>query len=312
MVYPFIGSEALQAGRLTRHSLRTRFIAIYPDVYIPIGAELTAATRARAAWLWTGRAGIVAGRSAAALHGAKWIDASLPAEVLWHNRRPPRGISVWSGQIAEDEIEVIRGMRVTTPARTALDIACRYLRGIPTNPIEPLDTLAATAPIDSLARATRLKMADVDVLASRYRGHRGLRLARETLALVDSGAESPQETRVRLLLISRGFPAPQTQIPVYDDHGGLVAELDMGWEEPKIAVEYEGDHHRRTRREFNKGIRRHEAVTELGWMDIRVTAADGDGGVIARVQQAWSRRACVQGGNLARNPPWMHARRQEG
>lgn len=38
---PFIGSEALSAGRLTRHDLRTKFRAVHRDVYIPAGAELS-------------------------------------------------------------------------------------------------------------------------------------------------------------------------------------------------------------------------------------------------------------------------------
>ena len=275
---PFIGSEAVRAGRLTPYALRSRYRAVLPGIYLPPGAEITAITRAKAVWLWTGRAGVVAGQSAAALHGAKWVDARRPAEILWSNRHAPRGIVVWSDSVADDELDVVRGVRVTTPERTALDIACRY----------PLDR--AVAALDALARATKLKIADVELLAERHKGRRGIRRARESLELVDPGAESPQETRVRLLLIRAGFPRPETQIPVYDDYGGLLAELDMGWRDKMIAIDYEGDHHRRTPWEFNKGIRRHDAVTDRGWDDIRVTSADTDGGIVARVWTAWHRR----------------------
>jgi hypothetical protein len=133
-------------------------------------------------------------------------------------------------------------------------------------------------------------MADVELLAERYKGRRGIRRARAALSLVNGGAESPRETWLRLLLIRAGFPAPQTQIPVYDDYGQLVAVLDMGWENIKLAVEYEGDHHRTDRRQFNKDIGRLEALTDLGWIDVRVTAEDTEGGVIARVSAAWDRR----------------------
>jgi very-short-patch-repair endonuclease len=64
----------------------------------------------------------------------------------------------------------------------------------------------------------------------------------------------------------------------------------MGWEEIKLAVEYDGDHHRTDRRQFNNDIRRAEAIAESGWIDIRVTAEDPPGGVIARVSAAWDRR----------------------
>jgi hypothetical protein len=63
----------------------------------------------------------------------------------------------------------------------------------------------------------------------------------------------------------------------------------MGWEDIKIAADYEGDHHRTDRRRFNHDIRRAEAVAELGWIDVRVTAEDTAGGVIARVSAAWAR-----------------------
>ena len=99
---------------------------LYPNVYVPKGAEVTAGDRARAAWLWCGRRGIVAGQSAAAVHGAKWVEARTPAELLWPNRRPPRGVHAWSDGLADDEVELFDGIRVTTPARTALDLACRY------------------------------------------------------------------------------------------------------------------------------------------------------------------------------------------
>jgi hypothetical protein len=211
------------------------------------------------------------------MHGAKWVDGHRPAEVLWSNRRPPAGIHAWSDRLADDEVEVIGGVLVTTPVRTALDIACRYPVG------------EAVAAIDALARATHLKMADVALLADRYRGRRGIRKVRSVLDLVDPGAESPKETWLRLMVVRNGFPQPRTQIPVHDGNGLLVAVLDMGWEHIKLALDYEGDHHRNPVR-FTKDIRRHDDVTELGCMDIRVTSRDTEGGIIARLTTEWNRR----------------------
>jgi len=141
---------------------------------------------------------------------------------------------------------------VTTPARTAFDIACRY----------PLDPVVAA--IDALARATRLKIADVELIAQRYQGRRDIRGATVALDLVDAGAESPQETRVRLLLIRAGFPRPETQVLVYDEHGQLVAGLDLGWRDVMVGVDYEGEHHRKTRRQLDRDIRRHGARNWAG------------------------------------------------
>jgi hypothetical protein len=167
---PIIGSEAVASGLVTPYALRSRFSAIHPDVYLPAGTDLTATTRARAAWLWSRRRGVVAGRSASALYGANWLDHHGPAELLFAYRRPPGGIRTWSDRFGEDEIQTIAGIPTTTPARTAPDLACR-------NPVGE-----AVAAIDALTRATDLKMIDVTyslsviaddaasgVLASRFR-----------------------------------------------------------------------------------------------------------------------------------------------
>jgi hypothetical protein len=276
---PFIGSEAVRSGALTAYRLRSRCTAIHPDVYVPAGTDLTATARARAAWLWSRRRGIIAGQSASALHGAKWVDHRAPAELLYQHRRPPPDIRTWSDHVAADEIELIGGLPATTPARTAFDLACR-------NPVGK-----AVAAVDALARATKLKVAEANAIADRYKGHRNIRRARIALNLVDAGSESPRETWLRLLLVEAGYPQPHTQIPVHDEYGALVAVLDMGWEDIKVAVEYEGDHHRTDRRQFNRDITRFEALTELGWIIVRVTIEDAPGGILRRVAVAWARRA---------------------
>ena len=278
---PFIGSEALASGTVTRHQLRSKYVAIHPGVYAPADTRLTALSRATAGWLWTGRSGVLAGRSAAAWHGAKWVDDDAPAQLLHRNRRPPSGIDTWSDRFEDDELQTVRGIRVTTPARTALDLACRL----------PVDE--AVAAIDALARATKLKMADVDLLAQRYRGRRVIRRARVALDLVDPGAESPQESRLRLLYIRAGFPRPETQIPVYDQYGQLVAVLDMGWPDIMVGADYEGEHHRLSRQRFNSDIRRFDMVTELGWKDVRVTVEDTDAVAIERTRLAFERRGAL-------------------
>jgi len=213
------------------------------------------------------------------MYGAKWVDHRAPAQLHYDHRRPPQGIRTWSDRIAHDETQLIGGIPVTTPARTAFDLASRY------------PVVKAVAGIDALARASKLNVADAELLAQRYKGHRNVRRARSALKLVDAGAESPRETWLRLLLIEAGYPRPQTQIPVHDEYGQLAAVLDMGWDDIKIAVEYEGDHHRTDRRQFNKDIARFEALPELGWIVLRVTVEDVPGGILRRVAVAWARRA---------------------
>src|SRR5271163_151176 len=126
MTDPFLGSEALAERTLSRYELRSRYVALYQDVYVPMDAELTPVLRAKASWLRSQRRGVLAGFSASALHGARWIDPARPAAIIDTNRRPVPGVQVWEERIEPDEIVVVGEMRVTTPARTALDLARRY------------------------------------------------------------------------------------------------------------------------------------------------------------------------------------------
>lgn len=52
-----VGTEALAAGFVTRQMLRTKYVKLHYNVYAPVGMQLDAADRARAAWLWSRRQG---------------------------------------------------------------------------------------------------------------------------------------------------------------------------------------------------------------------------------------------------------------
>lgn len=151
-----VGSEAVAAGLVTRHELRTRFVPVYRNVYVAKGRTLTAADRARAAWLWSRRQAIVAGTSAAAWHGSLWIDDRLPAELIQPSQHKTKGIVLHSEQLDDDEVVCLRGLRVTSPARTAYDLGRRA--GL---------TLAVVR-LDALMRATSVTADDVRVLAERH------------------------------------------------------------------------------------------------------------------------------------------------
>lgn len=236
MAEPFIGSEAVAHGNVAKSALRTRYTKLFRDVYVTPGTELTPLVRARAGWLWSRRRGIVAGLSASALHGAEWVDVNAPLEILHGNRSPMPNLIVRGDRIDDDEVALIDGIPVTTPARTALDLGCWY------------SVTESVAAIDDLLRATDLKTAEVEMLMDRYHGRRGVHMARTAIGLADPGAQSPKETWLRLVLIRAGLPRPRTQIAVRDDFGNVLAYLDMGWEDIKVAVEYDGEQHRNDRR----------------------------------------------------------------
>ncbi|OBK70831.1 hypothetical protein [Mycobacterium sp. 1274761.0] len=271
---PFIGSEALASGSLNRHQLRTRFTALCPDVYFSSQASPVLRDRITAAWLWSRRTGVVAGLSAAALHGAKWIADDAPVELVCSNPRPPHGVITRRCRLLTGESQLVSGLPVTTAARTAFDVG-RQGR---------VDKTVAR--IDALMQATNVTVAEITELAARHPGVRGFRQLEVVLELADSGSQSPRETSLRLLLMRNGFPRPQTQIPVLAQDGRPLAYLDMGWPELMVAVEYDGDHHRSDRRQYVSDIRRYELLEKMGWIVVRVVAEDHPADILRRVRDA--------------------------
>jgi len=272
---PFIGSTAVATGLLTRGQLRWNYTAIHPDVYIPKGSEPTLDVRTRAAALWVPGA-IIAGRAAAALHGASWVAATSPIELIGRARRRQAGVIVREERIHTDEFMPLGDLVVTTPERTALDVARHLPRG---EAVAHLDALAATTGIDPAA---------VLSLANRYPGARGIQRARIAVPLTDAGAQSPRESWLRLLLIDARYPRPATQIPVSD--GYSTAFVDLGWDEPKIGLEYEGAHHQLDRSQAVRDIGRYDMLDELGWLIIRVVKEHSRGYILRRVHDAFARR----------------------
>jgi hypothetical protein len=258
-VRPFVGSEALAAGVLTRHRLTSQYTAVFRDVYIPDGSPLSAVDKAAAAWLWSRRSATLAGLSAAALHGAKWIDGDEPAELVHTSRHQTRGIVLHSDVLCADEICRRAGMPVTTPPRTAFDLGRRG------------DRTQAVIRVDALMAATGVTAAQVQALADRHRGARGLVQLRRVLTLVDAGAESPQETRLRLVLVDAGLPRPVTQFEVWDGRY-FIARLDMAWPQWRIGVEYDGAQHWTDPRQRARDIDRIAELEALGWRIVRVSA----------------------------------------
>jgi len=277
-LHPFLGVEALNAGRIRKHQLRSHYRVLFPGVYFPRGDQPTFAHRAEAAWLWSHRRGIIAGFTAARLHGALWLDNTLPIELFWPNARTPPGISTSAVALADGETVTLGRLPVTSLVRTAFDLARRRPLG------------AAVAHLDALANAASFDRADVLGLVTRHRGVRGLRQVARVLDLHDPGAQSPKETWLRLVIVRAGFPAPQTQIPVVVD-GRIKYYLDMGWEDVKIAVEYDGDQHRTDRAQFAKDVVRLEELAGLGWIVLRVVAGTSPTEVVRRVQRAWAVRS---------------------
>jgi hypothetical protein len=259
---PFVGANAVRAGLLTRRQLAGRsWRRLFPDVYVHRDVPVTHALRAQAACVLLPDA-VVSGVSAAVLWGVPlagpWADVEVTLPPTAHPRRIP-GLRVRRAHL--DSHDVLR--RLDVPVTSAEATAVRLAATLP----RP----AAVVAVDQIIATGFVSLATVRRLAADGRGP-GTARARAVCALADGLAESPQETRLRLLLAGSGLPMPVAQFRVVDERG-FVARLDFAWPEHKVALEYDGLWHAEAG-QFAKDRRRLNRLTAAGWRVVFVTAAD--------------------------------------
>lgn len=272
MKIPFIGSDAIVAGHLTRAHLRSQYRPLYRGVYVPRRYNVSLRERIVGVTL-ASPAAVIAGVAASSIHGAKWIDDDVPIELVSKIRRQ-RGLLVRDETLDEDEVTTVAGIRVTTPARTAFDLA-RHL---------PRDE--AVERLDALMNARPFATEDVLLLVERHRGARGLRRLRVALPLIDGGAESLRETWLRLLFVDAGLPRPTTQFVVRDEFGRYVRRIDMCWEEFKVGAEYDGEQHLNSRRQYVLDVQVNRSLQRLGWHVIHVIKEDRGADIVEQARAA--------------------------
>ncbi|KUL27669.1 DUF559 domain-containing protein [Actinoplanes awajinensis] len=262
---PFRGSAAIRDGTLSRKMLRSRaWQRLLPDVYAHRDLPVDHRLRCTAVGLVMPAGTAIGGASAAHLWGAPLVHPDPPVSVVaprdrWMNRFPR--VAVHHTVLGLDDLTELDGTPVTTPERTAFDVGRRLPR------------VHAVVLFDALLQQGTLDAGAVMELA-RLRGRwPGIPLLKTVLSLADGRAESPMESRLRLLLHDGGLPAPQPQYEIRDSLGRLIARVDLGWPAARVAVEYEGDHHRE-REQFRRDISRAQAIQRQGWTILRFTAND--------------------------------------
>ncbi len=254
----------MAAGLVSKGQLRgSTFRRLFPDIYLPREVAPTLAVRSRGAQLLVAGYGALAGYSAAELLGARIAPRDADAEVVVPGGefRECRGLRVHREQLADDEVETIAGLVVTSAVRTAYDLArwSTQVEGI----------VAA----DALGRIGRFGSAALSGMAARYPGARWRSRVPLVAELMDTRAESPMETRCRVSLVLRGLPKPELQYPVRDELGNQVAWLDMAYPAVRAGVEFDGEHHQEPRA-FQADLARHNRLAALGWTVLRASATD--------------------------------------
>ncbi|MEV6963574.1 DUF559 domain-containing protein [Hamadaea sp. NPDC051192] len=263
-VAPFRGADAVAAGLLTRRQLAGRaWTRLYRDVYVHADVPLDHRVWCEAAALLLPKGGVISGLSALHLWGVRALDPPERVAVLIgeDDRIVPQShLVVRRGSVPDRDVTRILGLPVTTPERTAFDLL-RYLPRV--DAAVCLDALLHQRKV-SLSRLT-------DDVATRRRWP-GCRQAEALLAYAEPLAESPMETRLRLLIVDAGLPCPVAQFKIMKGRR-FVARVDLAYPEYRIAIEYDGDHHRdRTTHRFD--LERQNELHVLGWTVLRFHADD--------------------------------------
>jgi hypothetical protein len=237
------------------------------NVYDLANAPDTVESRAAALTLVATPFGVFCDRTAAWLHGIDAFDfreleilPELDCVVLRGRHRIERP-QCRGGErdLAPQDICIVNGLRVTTPLRTALDLACLLPRA------------SALAVLDAFMRICKLTGTMYLNELPRYRGRRGVVQLRSLIPLATHLAESPAESRSRLAVIDAGIPAPHPQHWVYD-HGIALFRLDLAWPKSRVAVEYDGEEwHDRTDEQRKATRLRREWLRDHGWTVIVLT-----------------------------------------
>ena len=288
-VLPFRGSDAVSEGLLTWTMLRGQtWIRLLPDVYVHRDGYRADDHRmwCEAVALRLPPGAVLAGRSAAWLFGVEVLSRDAPVTVLLPpaaRLRPHPRLRLVRSPLPERDRTLVGGLPVTTPLRTAFDL------GRQGSLAEGLGAVVA------LLRGGAVTLPALRASAAARPGWPGAPLLREVLALAEPLSESPMETRLRLLLLDAGL-GPLTAQHEVRAGGRFVARVDLAWPALRIAVEYDGDHHRE-RAHFRRDVARLNALRAAGWLVLRFTADDvlrRPDATVALVRQALAERRATE------------------
>ncbi len=175
-------------------------------------------------------------------------------------RRQPNGVKLHWGDVPHTHITDIHGIPTTSAPRTLADMVLRRGRD------------DAVALMDAALRGGHLT--DLNSARSLAFGRRGAAARSSWWQRADGRAESPLETRLRLLLADAGVAPEQLQWPVRDDTGRVVARLDLAWPSRRLDVEADGVAVHGDPVALYRDRHRQNVLTTLGWTVLRFTWAD--------------------------------------
>jgi hypothetical protein len=283
----FVWHEGVKAGLSEKQLRNATVLRPSRGIRIPSGHDLGLAEQVRAVSMVT-HGSVLSHLTAARLWNfplPSWVGSDDSTHVTRpkHLNAPRRrGVVGHRATLAPGEIAELDGVALTSRLKTWLDLASML-------PVADLVVIG-----DHLVRFPRAAyeardapfatVADLTEIIRLHKGKRGVAKATEAALLVRVGADSAPETRLRLALVDAGLPEPSLNEPIVDDWGRRWHSPDMQYKVYKLAVEYEGGHHR-TSEQLARDIRRAEQTAAIGWQERRVSKEDMHGDGLAAVSK---------------------------
>ncbi|BEP12119.1 DUF559 domain-containing protein [Acidothermaceae bacterium B102] len=264
--------KPLTLALATEHGVSRRrlggplFRALDRNLWVPAGTPDSLDLFIAASQLVLPEGAAVSGIAAAWLHGVDLAPLKPePVDVIADQSWRPgyrKVLRPHRAPLPAGDVMTVKGILCTTPLRTAYDLA----RGP--------DLREAVVAVDALLHKGLITLDDLAQFAAGRSWPDGARLGR-VLELADAGAESPQESRLRLVLVlDGGLPRPETQIVARDVDGRFVARLDMGYRlRRRAGIEYDGKHHAQPDQRL-RDHRRHNRLVRAGWPTLYCSAED--------------------------------------
>jgi very-short-patch-repair endonuclease len=246
----------------------------------PQPAERAAET---AAVLACGPYGTVSHTSAAAFHGL--LDATrarptVEVTVPRDKRRRIEGVRIHRMRdVFTDEVMVLDGIPVTTPARTLLDIA------------ESMTSREVEQALASAYRKGLVRREEMRTLVDRHPRHRGAPMLRRLLDAEGDPAFTRSRAEEKLLEIVRGGRLPRPELNVQL----LGHEVDFLWREARVVAEVVGYAFHSSMGSFAADRRRDAELAAAGYRILRFTWADVTEGRLATVVRLAQASAALNG-----------------
>jgi len=224
----FRGSAAVADGLLTTDQLRTDdWRRVRRDIYVDSRVLLDHGVDCHAAALILPDQAGFSHASAAWLHG---VDLAADYGDLVHVTVPPpakpgswAAIKVHQSRVDPADLDVLDGLTVTSPRRTAWDLAAS------------LSLEKALPMLDGLLARALITPDELQAYADSRAGIRGYRKAEHAFGLADGRARDADASRLRLAVLQQGLPRP---VPHYTVEGprGVLLQPELGWPRYRVAL----------------------------------------------------------------------------